>query len=330
MYEKIITHNDFDGVASAAICTFVYKIERIQFTGPNTVTNSQIQITENDIVCDLPYPLICGLWFDHHEGNLEELKYRHIDIEDIPGRFAAEPSCAHTCFDYFSAREGLPVYFQELVKAADQIDSFNYSTLEEWRQETPGKILENAIRARGNQDLRQKRELLRSWTLQLRDHSLSEVAEMPSVQNAHLQYLEEEKSMLQIIEQNTGFLPQDAAKELVILDFTAHKRRPFVQKNLAYLLYPEALAVIEVNSLFRRGTKTNDFGVSMALSLNLNQGVHQRDVGEIMRELNIGDGHAGAAGGTVYCKSKNEMLREKQAILTEMLRIWQSQIRSKN
>ena len=205
MYEKIITHNDFDGVASAAICSHIYQIERIQFTGPNTVTNSQIQITENDIVCDLPYPLICGLWFDHHEGNLEELKYRHIDIEEIPGRFAVEPSCAHVCLDYFSARETVPAYFQELVKAADQIDSFDYSTLEEWRQETPGKILENAIRAHGNHDLRQKRDLLRNWTLQLRDHPLTEVAEMPSVQKAHQQYLEEEKAMLQIIEQNAAY-----------------------------------------------------------------------------------------------------------------------------
>lgn len=85
MYESIITHNDFDGVVSTVICSYVFKIDLIKFAGPSTISRAQITITEDDIVCDLPYPLKCGLWFDHHEGNLQELHYRNIDPVSIDG-----------------------------------------------------------------------------------------------------------------------------------------------------------------------------------------------------------------------------------------------------
>jgi hypothetical protein len=324
MYEKIITHNDFDGLASAAICSFVFQIENIQFAGPNTISSAQISISEQDIVCDLPYPLTCGLWFDHHVGNLEELKYRRIDPATIPGRFEALPSCAHVCFDHFNQSQPLPVYLEQLVAEADIIDAFNYSSIEEWRRETPGKIIDAAIRAHLD-DVKQKRHLLRQWILLLRAHPIHTVAVTPTVQESYQRYLNEEQEMLKLIEQNAIFLEQDARQEIILLDFTQFNRRPVVIKNLAYLLFPQALAVLELNALFNRGVKTTNFGISMSLSLTLNGVPHQRDIGEILRELNLGDGHAGAAGGTVYCNSKNEMLKQKQHILQEIFRLWQNQ-----
>ncbi|MCI0515416.1 hypothetical protein L0128_19555 [candidate division KSB1 bacterium] len=324
MYEKIITHNDFDGLASAAICSYVLQIENIQFAGPNTITSAQISISEQDIVCDLPYPLTCGLWFDHHAGNLEELKYRRIDPATIPGRFEALPSCTHVCFDYFKSSHALPAYFEQLVIEADIIDAFNYSSIEDWRRETPGKIIDAAIRAHLD-DIKQKRQLLRQWILLLRAQPIHEVAATPSVQDSYQHYLNEEQEMLKLIEQNATFLEQDALQEIILLDFTQFNRRPVVIKNLAYLLFPRALAVLELNALFNRGVKTTNFGISMSLSLNLNGVAHQRDIGEILRELNLGDGHAGAAGGTVYCNSKNEMLKQKQHLLREIFRLWQKQ-----
>jgi len=64
---------------------------------------------------------------------------------------------------------------------------------------------------------------------------------------------------------------------------------------------------------------------SLSLALNLNKREHRKDVGEIMRSLNIGDGHKGAAGGTVYCTSKAEMLRKKGEIINEIFGLWEGQ-----
>ena len=63
----------------------------------------------------------------------------------------------------------------------------------------------------------------------------------------------------------------------------------------------------------------------MSLSLNLNGKDHGKDVGEIMRSLNIGDGHRGAGAGIVDCSTKNAMIKKKDAILKKILEIWRSQ-----
>jgi Flp pilus assembly CpaF family ATPase len=44
-----------------------------------------------------------------------------------------------------------------------------------------------------------------------------------------------------------------------------------------------------------------------------------------MRTLNIGDGHPGAAAGTVHCKSKQEMLKKKKELLEQIFTLWSSQ-----
>ena len=66
----------------------------------------------------------------------------------------------------------------------------------------------------------------------------------------------------------------------------------------------------------------NGFGVSISLSMNLTGREHGKDAGEIVRSLDIGDGHPGAAGGRLECASKDEMLREKRRVLDEIWRMW--------
>ncbi len=84
---------------------------------------------------------------------------------------------------------------------------------------------------------------------------------------------------------------------------------------MTYLLYPHALSVLEINNLFEKGIKTNSLSFSMSLGISLNLVEHGKNIGEIIRALNIGDGHPGAASGTVVCKSKPEMERRKKEII---------------
>jgi hypothetical protein len=139
------------------------------------------------------------------------------------------------------------------------------------------------------------------------------------------QYREEEEQMVPIIQNSSYFLEQDRLKELVVIDLTQHHRRPHLIKNLAFLIYPEALAVLEVYNLMDLGVKSNNIGFSMSLSISGNRKDHSKNIGEIMRSLNIGDGHPGAAAGTTRCKSKQEMLKKKKELLEQIFRIWSSQ-----
>ena len=323
-YEKIVTHNDFDGIISASICAWVLKIEGVIFTGPLTITKSQITITEKDVVCDLPYPLQCGLWFDHHAGNLQELNYRKIDPKSIPGRFDLKPSCSRVVYEFFSERGEVPSYFLMAVEEADVIDSFSYASIEEWRRDTPGKVIDMTLKVRF-QSAEDQASHMRNLVQQLRDRPMDEVSNLPFVKKRLKQYQEEEGQMLQIIQNSSYFLDPDKLREMVIIDLIPYHRRPNLIKNLAFLLYPEALGVLEVYNLIDLGVKSNHLGISMSLSIHGNRQNQSKNIGEIMRALNIGDGHPGAAAGTVRCKSKQEMLKKKKEMLNRIFELWSSQ-----
>ncbi|MFQ6091977.1 MAG: hypothetical protein ACE5OR_04740 [bacterium] len=324
MDEKIITHDDFDGLICATICSHVLGIEEVQFVGPRTVTEARITITERDVVCDLPYPLECGMWFDHHEGNLEEVRYRGIDPAAIEGRFEPKDSCARVVFEYFTEKGPLPARFAPMVDEADMIDSFNYTSIDDWRRETPGKIIDSALKLQ-RITVHQRWDFLRHLISLLKEHPIDVVAARREVRERYVQFQQEEEAMLEQIRRDITFLSEDTDHRLVILDLTHHKRQPKVLKNLAYLLYPEAEGIIEVKNMFRHDRKTNDLSFSVSLSLNLKSIEHNKDVGDIMRRLNIGSGHKGAGAGTVRCSSKNEMLRKKKEILRQIVRTFQSQ-----
>ena len=324
-YDKIVTHNDFDGIVSASLCSRVLKIQKIIFAGPMTITRSQITITEKDVVCDLPYPLQCGLWFDHHEGNLQELALRKIHSKSIPGRFDLKPSCSRVVYEYFCETEVIPSYFLEAVEEADVIDSFSYSSIEDWRRKTPGRVIDLTLKVHF-QSTEDQASYMRNLVQQIRDRSIAEVAPLDFVQKRLKQYREEEGRMLQIIRDASYFIEQDERREVVVVDLTSYQRRPHLIKNLSFLTYPEALGVLEVYNLTdHQGVKSNHLGLSMSLSINGNRQGQTKNIGEIMRTLNIGDGHPGAAAGTVRCKSKQEMLKKKKELVDQIFRLWSSQ-----
>lgn len=323
-FARIITHNDMDGVVSAALCSYALGVKKVRFASPLSVTRGDLSIGERDIVCDLPYPLVCALWFDHHEGNLEELKLRGIDPEGIKGRFALKPSCSRVVFEYF-CEHGVqfPTYLEETVNETDVIDGFLYSSLEEWRKESFGKLVDSSIKA-STSDPRERNFYLSKLVNLIRDHPLEEVVKFDLVRGRIERYKVEEERMLRMIQEDASFLPFDEGRELVILDLTRHNRRPWVIKQLVSLVYPEALAVLELFPVFEAGVKTTNFGISMSLTVKAKH-MAFKDIGGIMRTLNIGDGHRGAAGGIVRARSKVEMLKKKEELLKRIYELWKAQ-----
>ncbi|MBN1894034.1 hypothetical protein JW906_06045, partial [bacterium] len=200
---------------------------------------------------------------------------------------------------------------------------FAYPSVEEWRRETPAKMLEACLKL--DQERREREAFMTALVRSLRDRPLEQVAEAEGIRAMALRYRAEEESMLEQVQRDASFLPRDADKEVILLDLTRHNRNPRMVKNLAYLLHPKALAVLEIRNRFERGVKTNDLHVSMSLSLNLNGVEHGRDVGEIMRSLNIGDGHRGAGAGAASCKSKPEMLKRKENLIRDIFDLWRKQ-----
>ncbi|HUU29405.1 MAG TPA: hypothetical protein VM123_16505 [archaeon] len=323
MYNRIVTHDDFDGVVSAALAGYFLELYRFAFAGPGDIANARMSTTPGDIVCDLPYPLHCGMWFDHHQANFEDAALRGIDLGTVPGLREPAPSCARVIIDYFGREYEIEDELETMVRSADRIDSFAYESIEDWRLERTENEINDAIKLKSTGTPAERRTFLRTLTLWLTEESLEDTAARPPVRERAALFRAEEKEMMALIEQHLDYL--DSGKKIILLDFSGHVRRVKVVKNLAQLLALEALAVLEVNCIFDRQLKTNDLSFSMSLTI---AGTHQlvpRDLGEIMRELNIGSGHTGAASGRVNSSSKAEMLKARERTLEAILAEWNKQ-----
>lgn len=324
-FVKIVTHDDFDGVVSAALCSLANGIDNFLFSGPVSILDTGLEIGSDTIVCDLPHHPNAGLWFDHHTGNLEDYRLKGGDPEAVSETFGEEKSCARVVYRYYQDRGvAFPDFMGETVEEADTVDSFDYQGLEDWQRGTPGKILSDTLRitfrSRGDRN-RYMRHLIR----RIREVPLAELLSDPEVRDKARLYREMEEKSRSLIGKIASFRPEDPEEEVVLLDTTVLKHSPHIIKSLAFLAHPKALAVLEVRSLFRQKRKTNDLVFSMSLSPSLEVASSGKNVGEIMRSLNMGDGHRGAGAGRVHCRSKEDMIKKKEGILRQILCMWREQ-----
>lgn len=316
-YTSIVTHSDFDGVVCAALCNRAFDLSHIVFSSPTKIMRAQTQVRPTDIVCDLPYPLECGLWFDHHEGNLQDLRDRNIDYATIPGRFSIEKSCGRVVYDYIREHNlAFPDHLLPLVEICDVIDGFDYKNVAEWRAENPGHFIDAAIRA--HKDFGESMKFLRRLVMLLATYPMEDVMEDEDVFDFQRNFRRDEEHMLKVIREKAAFLPQDTGKKLVIIDLTDFARQPHIVKNLAMIDYPEAEAILSVQNQFVSNTKTTTLIFSLSLSIKTNQMAHNKHCGNILQALNLGDGHGGAAGGRFEAASKAEMLKEKDRLISEI------------
>lgn len=322
--EKIVTHDDFDGVVCAALCSLAEGIERFRFSSPGSILDTHLGIGPDTIVCDLPHHPEAGLWFDHHAGNLEDYQLKGGDPQSIRGAFAPEKSCARVIYKYYAGKVEFPDFIPETVREADVIDSFDFQGLEDWQKETPGKLIADSLRV-SFPTLRDRDGYLRHLIRQVRAVPLEGVLSEPQVRARIDFYRSEAEKSRALIGRLASFLPKDPGREIILLDTTALKHSPVLIKSLAFLEFPDAVAVLEVKSLFRQKRKTNDISFSMSLSPRVDEGSSKKDVGEIMRSLNIGDGHRGAGAGRVPSGSKAEMIKRKEQVLAAIQDLWRKQ-----
>ncbi len=323
-YDRIVTHDDLDGVVSAALCSLAEGVEDFRFAGPGSILDMGLGVGPGTIVCDLPHHPAAGLWFDHHPGNLEDYRLKGGDPEKIQGSFRPEKSCARVVYLYYRERVSFPEFMSATVAETDRVDSFDYCSVEEWQEQTPGRILSDTLCV-SFPTRRDRERYMRNLIRGLRSGPMEALLGDPRVLDASRRYRETAAKTLSLIERLGTFLPEDRDREIVIVDTTELKHDPGLIKSLAFLIFPGAKAVLEVKRLFQQNRKTNDLAFSMSLSPAMEAQSSGQDIGEIMRSLNIGDGHRGAGAGRKACASKAELIRQKDAIIGRIYALWAGQ-----
>jgi hypothetical protein len=262
------------------------------------------------------------MWFDHHAANFDDFELRGLDQSEVPGLRKIAPSCARVMIDYFGEEFEIDQELEDIAAAADLIDTFGYNSIEHWREDTPASRIDAAIKTREDTFTR-RREFLRWLCLSLMDQTLEQVASSDEVSVRADNFRAEEERMLEFIVKEMKFLGEN--EEIILLDFSEHTRKARVVKNLAQIHAPQSLAVLEVSPMFQRKTRTNDLSFSMSLTLAGQRNPGAFDIGEIMRRLDIGSGHPGAASGVVKSGSKAEMEKKRTETLERIQQIWDSQ-----
>ena len=115
---RLVTRSDFDGLVCGALLKEVGIIDSWKFVHPKDLQDGLIEITENDVLANVPFVEGCGLWFDHHSSEQER--------NELEGKYKGEsritPSCARIIYDYYGGKERFG-HFDEMMEAVDKVDS---------------------------------------------------------------------------------------------------------------------------------------------------------------------------------------------------------------
>jgi nanoRNase/pAp phosphatase (c-di-AMP/oligoRNAs hydrolase) len=120
---RLVTRSDFDGLVCAVLLQVLDMIDEITFVHPKDVQDGVTEITERDILTNLPYAPGAFMVFDHHHSetlrNAGNLSNHVIDPD--------APSAARVIYEYYGGAERFPEISQELMRAVDQADSADYA-----------------------------------------------------------------------------------------------------------------------------------------------------------------------------------------------------------
>jgi nanoRNase/pAp phosphatase (c-di-AMP/oligoRNAs hydrolase) len=114
---RLVTRSDFDGLACGALLGYLGLIDEWKFVHPKDIQDGLVEVTDNDILANVPYKDGCKLWFDHHSSESERLKGRYFE-----GEVRIAPSCARVVYDYYGGYEKLS-RFETMVHFVDKVDS---------------------------------------------------------------------------------------------------------------------------------------------------------------------------------------------------------------
>ena len=100
---RVVTRSDMDGLVCAVLLKEVESIDEIIFVHPKDIQDGKVEITQKDILTNIPYDPRCGMWFDHHSSEAT----RTENIKDFKGALEIAPSAARVVYDYYGGREKL-------------------------------------------------------------------------------------------------------------------------------------------------------------------------------------------------------------------------------
>ncbi len=291
---RLVTRSDFDGLACGALLKEVGLIDSWKFAHPKDLQDGLVEVTENDVLANVPFVEGCGLWFDHHSSEHERSR--------LEGRYKGEsritPSCARIIYEYYGGQERFS-HFDDMMAAVDKVDSGNL-TIDEIQNPT-GWILIGFL-----MDPRTGLGRWRNFTISnyqlmeklmecCRTMSTAEILALPDVQERIAVYHEQDAKFKEMVREHTR-----VEKNVIISDLRGVDPIYSGNRFLIYSMYPEQnISVWIVNG-------KGGLGCSAAVGYSILNRTCNINVGSLMLKYG-GGGHK--AVGT--CQFHDDEMAEK-------------------
>lgn len=256
---RLVTRSDFDGLVCAVLLKELDMIDEIKFVHPKDMQDGKIDITNRDITTNLPYVEGVYLAFDHH---LSEIIRRGGSKPDNHIIDPKAPSAARVVYDYYGGKKGYPRVSTEMMEAVDKGDAARFDRDEILKP--TGWVLMNFL-----MDARTGLGRFREFTvsnyqlmMQLidncRDHSISEILDMPDVKERVDLYFEHEKKFIEQIKKCST-----VHDNLVVLDLRDEETIFAGNRFMIYALFPDTNISIHVLWGFKRQNTVFAIGKSI-------------------------------------------------------------------
>ena len=303
---RLVTRSDFDGLVCAVLLRYVKMIDEITFVHPKDVQDGVVEITNRDILTNLPYAPAAHVVFDHHHSEaIRTGGVAHNHVID-----SAAPSAARVVYEYFGGASTFERISSELMTAVDQADSADYS-LEDILEPTGWTLLNFLMDSRTG--LGRFRDF-RISNYQLMMQLIDEVLQQGSVEQIlAIPDVAERVALYQ--DQSTLFVEQlrrvcTTAGDLVIADLRDEDVIHAGNRFMIYALFPEC----RVSAHVIWGKQRQNTVIAMGKSI-LDR-TSPVDVGALMLSYG-GGGHEAAGTCQVPHHMTDEVVEEITAVVNQ-------------
>lgn len=300
---RLVTRSDMDGLVCAVILKQLELIEDIKFVHPKDMQDGTIEITENDIITNLPYVPQAHLVFDHHESETlrNEKADNHIIIADAP-------SAARVVYDYYVKDNDLSMIREDMMLAVDKADAAQFSK-EDILNPKGWDLLSFLMDSRTGlgrfRDFRiSNYDLMMDLIDYCHDHGIDEIMELPDVKervDLFNKYAGEFKDQLQRC--------STIYDNLIVLDLRDEEIIYPGNRFMIYAMFPEINISIHVLWGFLKQNTVFATGKSI---INRSS---KTNVGELMLKYN-GGGHSAAGTCQIDNDKCEDVLKELITAIT--------------
>lgn len=299
---RLVTRSDMDGLVCAVILKQLDMIDDIKFVHPKDMQDGIIEITENDIITNLPYCKQAYMVFDHHESETirNEKADNHVIIADAP-------SAARVVYDYYGGKAKLPNISELMMNAVDKADAAQFS-IDEILYPEGWELLSFIMDSRtGLGRFREFRisnyQLMMDLIDYCIDHDIEDIMKLPDVvERTELYKSYEDKFRMQLEECSIMY------NNLIVLDLRDEEIIYPGNRFVMYAVNPEINISIHAINGFQNQNTVFAIGKSI---VNRNS---KTNIGELCLKYGGGGHHA---AGT--CQIDNDKAEEVLAELIEKI-----------